>query len=444
MMRYVLAIALLLPLLAACESMPTWLGGSEKKIHRLPGEREDVLATDPEFAPDERVQAAPFVLPAPMANNAWSQHSGQFVAATSNLSISGDLSDRDSTSVGDGDDFSHTLVPRPVVSGGRVFAMDATGHISAHELAGISNKIWTSEALVHEDELEVMGGGLAVDGDVVYVVSGLGNAAALKADTGEAIWTHNLGMPLRSAPRVADGVMYVVSIDSQLFALDVNSGATLWKHRGIGEVAGLLSNVSPAVAADMVIAPYASGELYALKRNNGDEVWRVSLAQTRKTMATAIFSGIAGDPVVDDAVVFAVSNGGLFSVFNILNGQTLWERNLASINTPWLTGDWLFTINEDNLLVGMLKYDGRIRWTKQLPRFVDEARNLYPIIWRGPVMVDGKLALVSSKGEMILVDAANGEILRTLDVPDNIYTAPIVVDGRVVLINQSAELTVLQ
>jgi outer membrane protein assembly factor BamB len=427
-------------LVSGCDSLPSWMGGSKKEFTPLPGEREDVLRGDTAFKPDEILQNVTFKIPPATENASWAQHTGQVNAATANLALKGDLSHVASTSVGEGNSFGHALVPRPVVADGRLYAMDSVGYISAHDAADISTKLWTAKALVDEDENDAMGGGLAVDGGRVYAISGAGMVAALDAATGAAIWQRNLGIPLRSAPRVEGSKLFIITIDSQLFALDAASGATLWSHRGIGETAGLMNNVSPAIAADAVIVPYASGELYALKQDTGDEIWRESLAQSKRTEATAIFSGIGGDPVVDEAVVFAVSSSGVFSVFSILNGQPVWTAKIASINTPWLVGEYVFALSEDNVLVAMVKYDGRIRWTAQLKRFDDEKRSLKPIVWRGPLMVDGKLLLVNTYGEMVLVDAATGAISSTFDVSNNMSTAPVAAGGRVYLINKDATL----
>ncbi|MDX2073688.1 MAG: PQQ-binding-like beta-propeller repeat protein [Alphaproteobacteria bacterium] len=442
MTRHASCIALLL-LLAACDSLPSWMGGAEKEIIRLPGEREDVLGADIGFKPDEIVQQVSFKVPPALENSAWAQATGQFTALTGNIAAKGDLSSRQSASVGEGNEFVSPLVPRPVVDGGMVFAMDAEGYISAHDVNDISHKIWTSPALVVEDA-EMIGGGLAADGGKLYATSGLGRVAALDVASGAELWHRDLLIPLRSSPRVAEGKIFAITIDSQLYALDATTGTILWTHRGIGETAGLMNNVSPAIAAGAVIVPYASGELYALRGESGDEIWRESLAQARRTEATAIFSGIGGDPVVDEAVVFAVSNSGLFSVFNVLNGQTVWERKIASINTPWLVGEYVYLLTEDNVLMAMVKYDGRIRWTTQLKRYGDEKHKLLPIVWRGPVMVDGKILVVSSDGEMVQVDGGSGSILSTEDVPDEISTAPVVAAGKVFLVDKDATLYAYQ
>ena len=92
------------------------------------------------------------------------------------------------------------------------------------------------------------GGGVAVDGGKVYAGNGLGYVAALDAATGAATWTVKPGGPLRGAPTVADGAVYVISQDNQIYSLKAADGATNWSSAAALEIAGVFGSASPAVA----------------------------------------------------------------------------------------------------------------------------------------------------------------------------------------------------
>ena len=104
----------------------------------------------------------------------------------------------------------------------------------------------------------------------------------------------------------------------------------------------------------------------------------------------------------------------------------------------------MFLLTEDNTLLCFIKYDGRIRWATKLASYGDEAKKREPISWKGPVLVEGKLAIVSSKGQMLLVNAADGKIAATKEIPEGIYTPPVVAEGRMYLVSQDAVLYELQ
>jgi outer membrane protein assembly factor BamB len=444
-MRSNLTIALLTSLLvlSACDYMPSWMGGKKPEITRLPGERITVLPGSIDSQPDDALKILPVSLPPAVENPDWPQHTGIINSASSNLVVKGNLESSESASVGEGEAFQHTLIPRPVVGGGMVFAMDADGKISAHDVANIGSVKWVANGTYVED-MDNIGGGLAYDQGKLYVVGGNGVAVAIDTATGKELWKKSHGIPFRSAPKVMGDKLFAITIDSQLFAINTPAGDVAWTHRGIDETAGLMNSVSPSVAGDTVIVPYSSGELYSIASFDGRELWNTLLSLNKRTQASAIFSGIGGDPVVDNEVVFAVSSSGALAVFSTVQGQKIWDRPFSSVNTPWVAGDFLFMLTTDDTLICMVKYDGRIRWSTQLDSFEDMQGKRRPISWRGPILVNGKLAVVGSRGKMLLVDSAEGKIASTIEIPDEVYTAPVIAGGRMYLINKDAKLTVLK
>jgi outer membrane protein assembly factor BamB len=426
--------------LAACSHIPSWMGGGTEAKPKLAGERKVALAVDSKLVADAEVKNIPPVLPKVTANDSWAQNNGNFSAATGNLS-GGTFTSKSSAEVGNGNNFTHSLIPRPVVSGGTVFVMDSAGVISAHNSVDISKVKFVSKAIADSDEHDVVGGGLAVDGGVLYAATGQGQIAALNAVDGKGIWQKNYTVPLRGAPRVSGDRIVVMTIDSQTYGLSSKTGEISWVHRGIDETAVVMNSVSPAISGDDVLIPYSSGELFALSATDGKELWGDVLLRNKHTeAATAAFTGIGGDPVLDGVVAFVAGSNGITAAMDTSRGQRIWQVPAGSINTPWLAGDELYLLTTDNVLVDLVKYTGKIRWATALESYDDPDDKQDPINWRGPVLVDGKLFVVGSNGKMAVVSAANGKILEKRDIPDNIMTAPVVAGGRLYLVDQDANL----
>lgn len=413
-------ILLLALALAACSHLPSWLGGAAPKIEKIPGERLAVIGDERALSPDPTLAAVPVKLP-----------DGQPLGA---------LDKTTSAAIGEGEEFERAVAPPPVVAAGMVFAMDAAGNISAHEAANIENIRWQSAGLAEEDSPEALGGGLAYHQGRIYATSGRGWVGAFDAETGKEMWKKQIPASFRSAPRLAGGILFAITLDSQLLALDAASGEVRWAHRGISETAGLMSAAAPAITGSVVIAPYASGEIYALAAESGQPLWGDSLAAAARTEASAGLSGIVGDPVIDAQVVIAASASGRLGVFAIATGQRLWDLPVSSLNAPWLAGDYLFVLTAGNQLVCLVKYTGQVRWVAPLPRFDDEERKIYPILWRGPVVAGGKVVVAGSNEELRLFSAADGSLLETKSAPGDIAAAPVIAGGRMYLIGRDATL----
>jgi|CXWL01.1.fsa_nt_gi outer membrane protein assembly factor BamB len=424
--------------LAACSHMPSWMGGRVEEKPKLAGERKVALELDSQLKVDESLKNKPPVLPAVTANADWAQNNGLFTAAKGNLS-GGKFDIKNSARAGDGNDFSHSLVPRPVVAGGIVFAMDSAGIISAHDATDISKVKWVSNVVADADEHEVIGGGLAVDSGVLYATTGQGQVAAISTVNGKQLWKKSFSIPLRGSPRASGTRVVVMTIDSRTYTLSTKTGDILWEHRGINETAAVMNSVSPTIAGDDVLVPYSSGELFSLSLADGKELWSDTLLQN-KYRPSMVFTGIGADPVVDGSVAFVASNNGLTTAISIPQGKRVWQQQAGALNSPWLAGDELFLLTSDNELVDFVKYTGKIRWTKALASYEDPESKQNPISWRGPVLVDGKLVVVSSNGQMVFVSAATGKIIETKSIPDNIVTAPVVAGGKLYLVGQDATL----
>ncbi len=441
-LKSVCAILSLVVALSACESLPSWMGGSDEDKPKLPGNRIAVLNDSTVIKPDDSLANATVAIPAQKINHNWRQAGGSPQGMTGNLQISGFKHD-DKESIGEGNAWEQPLYSSPIVDNGVVYAMDSKGYVTAYDAAKISTIKWQNKSAVAKHEPEILGGGLAFDAGRIFVTTGRGWVYALDAASGKENWRQYIGIPLRAAPKAGGGRVYVVSVDNQLFALDAEKGTQLWTHRGINENAGFLASVSAAMSESVVIAPYSSGEIHALDSVSGQALWSDLLLKPHRTSATSTFSGVGGTPIIKDDTVYAAGSSGFVAAFSIANGRHLWEQDISSLNTLWIADDFMYMLSADGQVVCLLRGDGRIKWVQQLPRYEDEKKQKNPYTWFGPVMAGDQLLLAGAHGKMLALSPVDGSTLATMDIPEDIAIAPIVADGRMYLVTKDAKLHVL-
>ena len=431
--------------------------GTKTKIQ---GERIAIIAPDQELAADPQVAMAKMDLPPPKKNADWALPGGTADNMVGNLMADGPLKQLWSVSAGKGTDGDSELTAPPIVAGGLVYVLDAECHVFAFD-AQSGKQVWDKSLAPEGGDSgftffgvfgtdhsiapsKGFGGGLAFDKDKIYAATGFGNVVAMDAKTGKQLWMANTTVPVHSAPVVVDNRVYVITQENQTLALDVNDGHMLWDHRGTVESAAILSSASVGVAGDTVIVPYSSGELFALRAQTGTPAWNDTLSRTGNVTALTVINDIAGRPVIDRNLVFAVSHSGTLAAINFRSGSRAWTRNIAGIQTPLVAGDYVFVVSTDGVVVCLRREDGRVRWTTQLPAYDSPEDKRDPIVWTGPLLVSNFLVLVASNGKAALLSPFNGQKLGETEMPDGTFIAPVVANGVMYVLTNDAQLVALR
>ncbi len=436
-LRTVSTLAVVALGLTACGD---WFG--ETGDPPLAGERLPVLTFQSQIEPDPRIADLAVRLPRPMVNTGWPQAGGDPNHAMHHLAASGGLARLWRADIGDGSSDDAMLLAQPVIDGGRIYTMDVDASVAAYD-AETGEAIWRTR-LDGEDDDGTLGGGVAFDSGRLYATTGLAEVAALDAATGKIIWRRRLSGPIRAAPTVRDGRVFVVTIANELFALNAADGKTLWLHNGLSEVAGLVGGASPAVDGGIVVAPFSSGEVVALRVENGRVVWTDTLTALRRTDPVTSLAHVRGRPVIDRGRVFVVGNAGRTVAIDLRTGNRLWEQAIGGVHGPWVAGDFVFVVSNNSELVCLSRRDGRIRWIRALQRYEDEEDRTDPIRWAGPVLAGDRLLVSGTTGQMWSVSPYTGELLGWIEVPGPVLISPAVANQTVYVLTDDAELIALR
>ena len=433
---------------------------NREKKSKIQGERISIIATEQQIASDPMLAAVKMDLPPPKKNAEWPQPGGTPDNVMGNLMADGPLEQVWSASAGKGTDDDSRLTAPPIVAGGLVYVLDAQTHVFAFDALN-GKPVW-DKSLAPTGEIgssswfnvfgssndinptKGFGGGIAYDSGKLFAATGFGNVIALDAKTGKQIWSVNTTVPVHSAPVVVDGRVYIITQENETQALAANDGHLLWDHRGTVESAAILSSAGVGVSGDTVVVPYSSGELYALRAQNGTPSWTDTLSRSGNTTSLTIINDIAGRPVIDRNMVFAVSHSGTLAAINFRSGSRAWTRNIAGIQTPLVAGEYVFIVSTDGQVICMNRGDGRVRWTASLPAFEDPKGKRDPIVWTGPLLVSNFLVLVASDGKAMLLSPFNGQKLGETAIPDGTFIPPVVANGMMYVFTNEAQLVALR
>ena len=429
-----IALGLVVLSLSGCD---TFIGVDTEKP--LPGDRISILVHEQTLEPDAGVEKEQIRLPAPTSNSEWPQAGGYANHAMHHIKVGNRVQEAWSVSIGEGSDDEERLITQPVVAGDNVYTMDAESVVRAFN-AKSGDELWEIDLTPEDEEDGHISGGLAFENNRVFATTGFAQVVALDAKNGKVIWRKNVGAPMRSPPTVRGNRVFTVTLTNKLFALHGSTGDTLWTHSGIEEGTNFLGGASPAVDSGVVIVPYSSGEVAALKVENGQELWTDSLAGVRRANATTTLSSIRGRPVIDRGIVTVISNSGLVTAINLRSGRRIWDRSIGGIESPWVAGEFIFLLSNNSELVALGRRTGRIHWVRPLPQWEDPEDKEGRINWTGPILISDRLVVAGSSGEAISVSPYSGKILGIVEMPDGVTIGPVVAKDTIFFLTDDADL----
>jgi outer membrane protein assembly factor BamB len=301
---------------------------------------------------------------------------------------------------------------------------------------------------------ESFGGGVAYSGGKLFVSSGYRFVAALDAASGRRLWMTRTDEPIHAAPTVADGRVMVVSLDNTLLTFDAATGTPGWTYQALAEPARILKASSPAVSGDTVVASFGSGELVALRVANGNDLWDEALSRASPTSSLSEIRDIAGRPVIYRGDVYAVSHSGVFAATDLRTGQTRWSLPVVGITSPLPAGDVVFVVSKTGQLICASRDSGQIYWLRDLNAGFKSRRRggIFGLfghvttrpIWSSPVLVQNRLILVGSSGQLVAVDPKTGDIQKRVELGAPALLSPIAAGDTLYVVTDSAQLIALR
>ncbi|MDY6924336.1 MAG: PQQ-binding-like beta-propeller repeat protein [Pseudomonadota bacterium] len=444
-------------------ALPFGLGGGEEpQATATEGQRVSVLEFEQQLAPSAALSGRDFFLPGPQPAAAWTQPGGNAENAVEHVAAAPEFAIGWRRDIGAGSSDRRQVMSPVVADNGRAFVMDGEATVTAVDTSN-GAVAWTVSVKPDEQEFRRsmfsfglggsstgggFGGGVAVGGGKVFISSGYRTITAVDQATGAVLWTTPVDVPVHGAPTVSGPRVYVVDVENQIIALDVNSGQQVWSYRGIPEPARIMRASSPAVTGETVIAPFSSGELVALRAPTGQALWQQVLSRTSRTSALSEIRDIAGRPVVSRGVVYAVGHSGVMSAVDVRTGQPKWQLPISGVNAPLPVGDVVYVVSKSGELTVVNRESGQVYWTRDLNegRARQEGgvfglwdRTVRPI-WSGPLLASNRLVLTNSYGELVAFDPKTGEQTATLKLGAPVYIAPAAYNGALYVLTDEGQL----
>ena len=375
----------------------------------------------------------------------WSQVASNERHQNQNLLMAKQTQKRWTADFGTGSSKRNLLLASPVVQNGIIYTQDADGTVKAFDLKN-GDRIFKQKLkpLNQNDAASGLNGaGLAVQGKKLYAVAGFGGVFALDALNGNILWRQDFGTPIRTAPTVASGTLYIQTINNQLIALSTNDGSEMWRYNISAEDTIFAGGAVPAADAEkqIVINAFSNGDLQAFNAKIGYPIWLQDLINTN--FAPSAIHALKASPVIEKGIVYAAGNNDKTVAVNIETGELIWQMPFSGMSTPLVDKEALFMVTNNHELLALSKENGQLLW--QTPLLDDmslkDRRTVYIF---SPLLINDKLLIATSNGWLLRFNAKTGAFLSEDFAGENLAVGPIVASGNLILTTESAKLIVFK
>ncbi len=247
----------------------------------------------------------------------------------------------------------------------------------------------------------------------------------------DSVWETSIaGNVLFCDPLFDSGKIYIASVDEDyprtcgIYCLDTSDGSIIWNCETENSVKNKL-----VLSDGRLIAQDCSGNVYCLNCENGNEMWKTTVA-LGSSLNTS--SGIC----VSDGMVYTGCAAAV-TALDINTDRTVWEnirnKGEASPAEFVITGNKLIVSSHWDSLTSLDKATGKKLWENKDGdlRFRSST----------PAAIDESTLIAADSNAIMIINSNTGEIIKTIDIgvpvfgsvcnyENNIYVADF--SGRVV------------
>ena len=288
----------------------------------------------------------------------------------------------------------------------------------------------------------------AVSDGQVFLGTGDHRFVVLNATTGEVLWERQLAALSSTIPAVTTDAVYVTVRDGQLIALDRDSGKELWSFQ-----ADSAFFASPAAYRGVVYAGSWNGTLYAVDAQSGRQLWTFQAD-----------GSILAPPAFQDDLMALAADDGLLYMIDLLTGRRRLIFDTVNVLTesPVFAGDYVLIGTGRGRLAAVdwtkLEYplERALRsWRRQFFIWGLQAEPPLPkgLAWgqvlsrdsalSGPAVLDGTAYAGSRDGRLHAVSIADGKRLWEYDTGALVHSAPAAAGRYVYIGNNTGEIHVV-
>jgi eukaryotic-like serine/threonine-protein kinase len=240
---------------------------------------------------------------------------------------------------------------------------------------------------------------------------------------GDIKWTFTTKGKIFSSPALFNGMVYLGSEDSGLYAIEANTGQLKWKYSTGGAI-----HATPAIYKNTVYFGSYDGNYYAVNTATGKTVWKFRTKGEKKVGAMGLWTMQPKDkymedpydfylssPVIDsqdkDPLIYFGSSDGNVYALNAVCGDLIWKFSTQGIihSSAALANGIVYIGSWDTYMYALDARNGQLKW-----KFKTGDQPVYHLmegVQGSPTYYEGMIYFGARDGYFYGLDAITGGLI---------------------------------
>ena len=333
---------------------------------------------------------------------------------------------------------------RPAVLADRIYVADAYGSVVAlNRFSG--KRIWQSSVGEPDEgpfyefwdrrDPAFVTGGVGAGGGLVLLGTTRGEVIALDAGNGGELWRTAVSSEVLSRPASAEDAVVAQTADGRLVALEAEDGAQRWAYDSQVPLLTLRGTAAPVVESSFVFAGFGDGNVTAIDVRSGAPVWRqrIMLPQGRTELDRMV--DVDGTPVLASGLLLAASFQGRLKAMNPSDGGVVWDTEASSYLDLAEGYGQVYVVSEDDVVTAFGLSTAAVAWRQEGLR----NRRL-----TSPLAFGNYLLLGDEEGWLHVLAQSDGRFVARRKAPAGLRSPLVEVDDVIYVLANDGSLEALE
>jgi len=229
--------------------------------------------------------------------------------------------------------------------------------------------------------------------------AGSGNGQPDFKNSPQLIWSFSSDTSFFASPVTADGVVFAGSLDSCLYAVDLETGDERWRFKTQGKIRS-----QALVTGNRLFLNGGDGWIYCLATSSGKVLWEFRTEGEKQYDFADYFHS---SPVMKDRVLYIGSGDSHVYALDPETGKMIWKFRTGGIvhSTPAIEGGTVFFGSFDGYVYAVDAGSGQMKW-----KFKTVGHRYFPAgeVQGSPVLFDGKVFIGARDYNVYALDQKKG------------------------------------